>query len=201
MKKQIIPVILAALLMVLFLPGCASVNEKHAFIENTAEAPAANVYFIRPRPYKNKGFANKPIRIVYQKQDLLELDEGSYTLLRIKPSDGELRVYSWTRFTNMDKPQEVWRQRVFKFFPDTTYFIYLKQVNEEFRGIFYVPELVGLEEAKQLIEEARASGAARKAPIDELKEVKAPPSSAEKSLPPALPENIYQSEKYLHKVR
>lgn len=201
MRKHVILVSLSLLWALLLLQGCASVNEKHAFLETAVDAPAANVYFIRPKPYKTKGIADKPIRIAYQKQDLLGLDEGSYTLLRIKPSNGELRVYSWTRYTNMDKPREVWRKREFKFFPDVTYFIYLKQVNEEFRGIFYVPELVSLDEAKQLIEHARASGAARKAPIDKLTEVKVPPSSAEKPLPPALPENIYQPEKYLHKVR
>jgi uncharacterized protein YceK len=183
------------------LSGCASVNKKHAYIEEAPDAPAATVYFIRPKMEKTKGVADKDIRILYKKQELLDMDEGSYALARIKPSSGELRIYSWTYFTNNIKPREVWRSREFKFIPDRTYFIYLKQDNEEFRGIFYVPELVSLQEAKALVKRARASGAARKAPIDELTKVNMPPSSATKPLPPALPENIYKHEKYLHKVR
>jgi uncharacterized protein YceK len=201
MKRTIILASLVLFVAAVLLSGCASVNKKHAYIEQSPDAPAAAVYFIRPKMEKTKGVADKDIRITYQKQEMLDMDEGSYALVRIKPSNGELRIYSWTYFTNNIKPKQVWRGREFKFIPDRTYFIYLKQVNEEFRGIFYVPELVSLQQAKELVKRARASGAARQAPIDELTEVNMPPSSATKPLPPALPENIYKHEKYLHKVR
>jgi hypothetical protein len=190
----------------LWLSGCATVNEKHPQLmlgEVTAKNAdqVASVYFIRPKPYKTKGVANDPVRIEYQGKLLLKMDEGSYTLLHIKPSKGLVKVFSKTMFTNDKLPIEVWRARHYKFIPGKTYFIYIHQINEEFRGVFYDPEPVSLREAKTLLETTRAAGAARNAPIDKLTEVEAPPASALEGQEPALPENIYKQEKYLHKVQ
>jgi hypothetical protein len=158
--------------------------------------------------YKTKGAANAPVRIEFQGQPLLTQDEGNYTLLYLKPSKGLVKIFSKTAFTNRRLPVDVWRDREYKFIAGKTYFIYVHQLNEEFRGVFYEPEPVSLRVAKQLIEpgegrfgSTHASGAARSAPIDKLTEVDEPPASAIKGLPPALPENIYKQEKYLHKVQ
>lgn len=182
---------------VVWLAGCASVNKQHPDVETSADAQAANVYFIRPKLQKSKGYADNPVQVDFLGQPLATLAEGSYTLLRIKPSDGMVRVSSMTRFTNQDQPIDVWRERRYKFLPDRTYFIHVKQLNEEFRGIYYEPEPVDLEEAKLLVKDARPSGGARSARIETLTEVNAPPSSTIDKLPPALPENIYKSEQYL----
>jgi hypothetical protein len=192
---------LLVLLSGLGLAACATVNQQHPEVATDAKAPAATVYFIRPILLKPKGYADNPLHIDYQGKPLVVLPEESYTMVRIKPSEGMLRVNSMTRFTNLQQAIKVWRERHYKFLADKTYFIYLKQINEEFRGIFYEPEPVDLAEAKRLVKDARASGAARDAPIDKLTQVNAPPSSTIDKLPPALPENIYKSEKYLHKVQ
>lgn len=188
---------LLAMPWILWLTACATVNEQHPEVETRADAPAAMVYFIRPLLEKSKGFADNPVQVDFQGQPLVTLGGGNYTLLRIKPSEGMVKVNSMTRFTNQAQPINVWRERRYKFLPDRTYFIYLKQLNEEFRGVYYEPEPVNLDKAKQLISDAHAAGAARSAPIDALTEVRAPPSSTIDKLPPALPENIYKSEKYL----
>jgi len=188
---------LLAMSAALWLTACASVNQQHPEVENRAEAPAAMVYFIRPKVEKTKGYADNPVRVDFQGQPLVTLDEGSYTLLRIKPSDGLVKVNSMTRFTNQAQPIEVWRERRYKFLPDRTYFIHLRQLNEEFRGVYYEPEPVEWEMAKKLIETARASGAARSARIETLTEVVAPPSSTIDKSIPALPENLYKPEQYL----
>lgn len=197
----------------LMLAACSTVNTKHPQIMSgdiTAEQKAqlATVYFIRPTAYKTKGVANEEVRIEFQGQTLLTQDEGNYTLLYLKPSKGILKVHSRTKFINDRLPVPVWRAREYKFIAGKTYFIYLHQINEEFRGVFYEPEPVSLSEAKELIVpgegrfgDTRASGAARSAPIDELTEVDEPPASAVKALEPALPENIYKQEKYLREVK
>ena len=191
---------------IVLLSACASVNPQHPDVVQEdqlkgKEAEVANVYFIRPRPLKSKGVADEAVRIEFQGQELLKIDEGSYTLLHIKPSKGQLKVFSWTQFTNKERPIEVWRAREYKFIEGKTYFVYIRQINEEFRGVFYDPEPVGLDEAKKLLASTFARGAARKAPIDKLTEVDEPPSSATEDLAPALPENIYQREQYLHKIQ
>ncbi|HEC18652.1 MAG TPA: hypothetical protein ENI97_04850 [Gammaproteobacteria bacterium] len=200
---------------VILLSGCATVNTQHPMVMNGDITPElknqlATVYFIRPEAYKTKGVANDTVRITFQGKTLLTLDEGAYTLLYMKPSKGVLRVYSKTQFINSTTPVEVYREREYKFIANKTYFVYVRQINEEFRGVYYDPQPVTLAEAKELIKpgpgrfgSTRPSGLARSAPIDELEEeaVNPPPSSAVKGLAPALPEHIYKREKYLHKVK
>ncbi len=202
-----------AISLACLLAACSTVNTRHPQVmpgDITAEQKTqlATVYFIRPIAYKSKGVANDAVRITFQGKTLLTQDEGNYTLLYLKPSKGILKIHSETKFINDKAPVAVWRARQYKFIAGRTYFIYVHQINEEFRGVFYEPEPVDLREAKELIvpgkgrfSTTRASGAARSAPIDELTEVRAPPASAVKALAPALPENIYKQEKYLHKVK
>lgn len=193
---------------ILLLVSCATVNEKHPQVmqgEMTAEqkAQVASVYFIRPQPYKGKGVADAAVRIEFQDEVLLEQAEGNYSLLYIKPSKGTVKIFSRTLFTDNKVPMEVWRGREYKFIVGKTYFIYVRQINEEYRGVFYEPQPVSLREAKQLIKagngftgDVLATGAARNAPIDKLTEINVPPASAIKGLAPTLPEDIYKQEKY-----
>ncbi|MBL1278435.1 MAG: hypothetical protein COB30_020365 [Ectothiorhodospiraceae bacterium] len=203
------------LAVILSLVGCATarVYQGHPQLVKekiTAEkkAEVATVYFIRPTAYKSKGVANDPVRIEFQGQTLLRQDEGSYTLLYLKQSKGTLKVHSKTLFTDKRDPVDVWRSREYKFIVGKTYFIYIRQINEEFRGVFYEPEPISLREAKALIKigkgrfsSTRASGLAGSAPIEGIESVNVPPASAIKGLAPSLPENIYKQEKYLRKVR
>lgn len=189
-------------LVMLTISGCSTVNEQHPLIVTKDIKPDdikdfAIVYFIRPKPFKSKGAADNSIRVEFQGNVLLSIDEGSYTLLHIKPSKNKLTVFSETLFTNISIPIEVWRAREYKFIAGKTYFIHLKRMDEEYRGIFYDIEPVNLDKAKILIDTTIASGAARNAPIDELTNVQEPPASAIKGLSPALPENIYKRETYL----
>ena len=202
------PKSLALIASALLLSACASVNEKHpqlmmGEIKAEQKSQVASVYFIRPKPYKSKGVSDGSVRISFQNKTLLSQAEGNYSLLHIKPSKGALKVHSKTMFTDNSVPVEVWRVREYKFIAGKTYFIYVRQINEEFRGVFYEPQPVSLREAKQLVEAGRgftgdalATGAARNAPIDKITEVNVPPASAIKELSPALPEDIYKQEKY-----
>lgn len=203
----------AAAGIALLLAACSSINTKHPQIMNGEISPElkaqlATVYFIRPEVYKSKGAANNDVRITFQEQTLLTQAEGNYTMLYLKPSKGILKIYSQTKFINEDLPMQVWRARGYKFIAGKTYFIYVRQINEEFRGVFYEPQPISLREAKELIVPGTgrfgntlATGAARNAPIDKLTEadVTMPPASAVKGLAPALPENVYKQEKYLPK--
>lgn len=190
------------LFVLLVFSGCASVNKQHPLlvtqdIKEGDSTSYASVYFIRPRPYKSKGVADKTITVDYQDKTILTIDEGSYTLLRIKPSSGQIKVHSETKFINKLEPIKVWRARKYKFIEGKTYFIHLKRVDEEFRGIFYEPQPIKFEEAKVLADDTVASGDARSRPIDELVDISEAPESAFDKQPPALPENIYKQEHYM----
>jgi hypothetical protein len=187
---------------ILLVTGCATVDEQHPmlvtkeFKPGEKQEPFASVYFIRPKPYKSKGVANKKIYIEYQGKLLLSIDEGNYILLRIKPSSGGIKVFNQTKFTNKQEPITVWRERKYTFIEGKTYFIYLKRDDEGFRGIFFDPQPVHLEQAKKLIDTTWARGEARDAPIDKLVHVDEAPDSAIQGQTPALPENVYKHEHY-----
>lgn len=190
------------LIVLALLTGCASVNKMHPMlvtneIKEGGTTSFASVYFIRPRPFKPKGVADKTITVDYQDKTILTIDEGNYTLLRIKPSTGMIKVHSETKFTNQLTPIKVWRSRQYKFIEGKTYFIHLKRVDEEYRGIFYEPQPVKFDQAKSLADDTFASGEARSKPIDELVNFSEAPESAYEKQAPALPENIYKPEPYL----
>lgn len=190
--------LLGLLGLLLLLGGCASINERHPELAAAAGPDVATVYFIRPVPTFTHPYADAPVSIQYQGELLLTLDEGVYTLVYLKPGNGEVRIYNNTLYTNNRQSQRVWRERRYRFVAGRTYFIHVKQVDEEFRGIFYEPELVDLKEAKFLIRTARAYGGAALAhPINKLKETTAPPAGAVEPLEPALPEQLNPRGEYM----
>jgi len=202
LQNRQISLLFLTLLVISIFSGCATVNNKHPMViskEMKSDEPVnfAYVYFIRPKLDKSKGIADEPVRIEFQENVLLELDEGSYALLRIKLSKGEVKVFNKTNFVNNIYPVEVWRAREYKFIEGKTYFIHIKQIDEEYRGVFYDPQPVDFATAKTLARQSRASGEARNASIEKLKDISEPPESAVNKLSPALPEDIYKREPYI----
>lgn len=187
------------LLLVIFLAGCGNpVNIKHPYVLSEADAAhVAKVYFIRPQPYKFKGIADNTLSVDFKEQKLLDIDEGQYTLVKLKPSSGSVTTHSRTQFTAKDAPINVSRSRDYHFVAGNTYFIYLKRVNEEFRGIFYDPAPINLPEALQLAESLRARGLAKQEPIENVSIAKDAPAPS--PLQPAYPENLYPGKPYLIK--
>lgn len=192
--NRVTVIILASLLY-----GCGGdVNLKHPMVEtDVADEHVAKVYFIRPMPLKFKGVADQKVKVDFNNEELLTLSEGYYTLVKLKPSKGEVTTHSKTKFTNDNVPIDVSRSRAYRFIAGKTYFIELKRVDEEFRGIFYDPAPITYEKALALSKDLRASGEAKDEPIDKLTSVSQAPAPS--PLEPALPEHMYPGKKYLLK--
>lgn len=188
-----------SIIVVLLLYGCGGkVNVQHSQVQTTAEDEhVAKVYFLRPMPLKYKGIADKKVRIDFQNQTLLTIKEGQYTLVKLKPSKGELVTHSTTKFTNDNVPIDVSRAREYRFIAGKTYFIHVKRVDEEFRGIFYDPAPVTFEQALELSRRLHAVGLAADERIEQIKSIAEAPEPS--PLEPALPENLYPGKKYLIK--
>jgi len=156
--------------IMLIIGGCSltSINKKHFLIETNKEKPASTVYFIRPFTYRERGIADNPVKIALNRKKLISLGKGEYTMLRIKPIDATITTRSYTKFTNKFEPIEMTRSANMSFESGQTYFIHIRQVNEEFRGVYYLPELVGLKTAKRITEGVHAIGGARSAKIKNL---------------------------------
>lgn len=186
-------------MFVIVLVSCSSVKTiKNSHIDNDSEDQyVAKVYFIRTMPVKFKGIADSRINVDINGELLMKIDEGAYTMLRIKPAKASITTHSRTLFTTKYEPIKVSRTREYNFLAGKTYFINLERVNEEFRGIFYDPAPVTLEMAKNLTKQLRAVGNARNEPIDKIQKVADIPAPGQ--LDPALPENLYPGKPYLIK--
>lgn len=187
------------LLVVIFLVSCSSAkNIKNSYVDNESDDQyVAKVYFIRTMPVKFKGVADSQITVDINGEPLLKIDEGAYTMLKIKPTKASVTTHSRTLFTTKFEPIKVSRTREYNFIAGKTYFINLERINEEFRGIYYDPAPVTLAVAQKLTSTLRAVGKARSEPIDEIQKVADIPAPSK--LEPALPENLYPGKPYLIK--
>ena len=183
----------------LLVAGCGSkVNVKHSQIATDAEdAHIAKVYFIRPMPLKYKGVADNKLRVDFNKEKLLTINEGQYTLVRLKPSKGKISTHSRTKFIGSPDPIDVSRDREYRFIAGKTYFILLQRVDEEFRGIFYDPAPITFADAKRISRPLYAVGDASDEPIDEITSISEAPQPSR--LAPAYPEELYPGKPYLIK--
>lgn len=181
------------------LASCyGSITVKNSYIdEDSEDQHVAKVYFIRTMPVKYKGIADSKIMVDLNGEKLFDIKEGSYTLVKLKPFKGTVTTHSRTMFTTKSEPISVTRTREYNFIAGKTYFINLKRVNEEFRGIYYDPEPINLETAKTLVRDMRAVGLATMEPIYYIEKVADTPAPSK--LEPVLPENLYPGKPYLIK--
>ncbi|WP_455202923.1 hypothetical protein [Kaarinaea lacus] len=196
-KKLCYSFVSTSLLLAFILSGCANINTNHPALQVEADTLTANVYLIRPRMLKTKGIADNRLSVSYQGKNIAKISDGNYILLKIKPGKGEITTHSKTVFTNQSLPINVTRSRAYTFVAGRTYFIHLKRLDEEFRGVFYDPAPVDLKTAKELVtvENTRAFGAARSEPIEDIDEV--PPIPKASPLDPAYPEQLYPESPYI----
>jgi len=189
------------LLCISLVSACGNIkveNQNPLLVSSYKTTPTASVYFIRPRLLKPKGYADNTLTVNIDDQKLLEVNAGAYTLLHIKPGTYRISTHSMTAFTNRIEPIHVSRYRDYVFKADLVYFIYLKQINEEFRGIFYDPFPATLAEVRKLLDSVTAYGDAQQFPIETVDREKVDDVDVEASkLPPAFPEDLYPKEKYL----
>ncbi len=167
--KSVAPGLLALLaLFLLTACGTTSINTKNELLVRDPDLAAAQVYFIRPFTYRERGYADNPVHIEINGKPLLDMAKGEYTLVRLKPEKIRLTTRSLSDFTNKLEPVEMTRSSEITLQPDQAYFLHVKQVNEEFRGVYYVIENVSLQTAKSLIENLHSVGVPGKLAIDNL---------------------------------
>lgn len=154
-KKVVLVVCCAA------LGACATTTEivdTHPLFPESAEQPVARVYFIRPEDQRSRGVADAPLKVELNEVPALSLSSGEYALLRLKPGPIDIVVRNLTYMTAQANPMEVWRARRYNFEPGKIYYVLMKQDHMEFRGIYFVPELVEAAEAARAAEHTHPAG-------------------------------------------
>lgn len=154
----------------LILAGCldSRVIKNSPALQTNLEEPHSSVYFLRPDREKLMGVSDNAVTIEINGEKVLLLAKGEYALLRLKPTRGTVTVKTWSRVGGKISPEEVSGSETFNFAAGQTNFIQLKLFNEEFRGVYYVPERIEFSSARTIARDLRPMGEARKRPITGL---------------------------------
>jgi hypothetical protein len=163
-------------LATLSLAGCASwswngtqVNTSNRLVSAAGESLFSTVYFLRPRTERAMGFSDNALTISLDGSKLLTIEKGDYTLVYMRP-----RVRTTMTLENRTEVGPFWKTKMmdkdyqFGFMAGETYFIVLEPVDGEFRGVYFTARNVDLFTAKQLAQNLRPAGEARKAPLGTL---------------------------------
>ena len=155
---------------VLGLSACAasSIDNANPLISDRPDLLVAKVYIIRPRTERYLGMADNSIAVELDRRPLMELAKGEYTLLHLHPGSAWLGLRSMTTWGPGHKIKEMSTVKEFTFEPGETYYIAIRPIDGEFRGVKYEAKLVDLDTALHLSRYLNAFGQARRDPIRAL---------------------------------
>ncbi len=161
-----------AAVLVLLLAGCASsrVHMDHPLVKEEwmgrqEGEHLARVYFIRPYTERYMGYADNRLAVEADRFPLMEIAKGEYTLLSMVPGEVWITVTNLTTWGPHSEVKEMQRSRRFEFQPGQTYYLIFQVVDGEYRGVFFLPELVDVYTARDLTRHLKPVGLARKSPL------------------------------------
>jgi len=143
------------------------VNTEHPLLTAEVSDAVASVYFIRP----DAGFSGvmgKPVSIRVAGEELLKLAKGQYTLVRLKPGEGEGVVKSWTVAMRggTNSMMKVEESRPFAFVAGKQYYVVVAEANRPpSEGNSFPPVPIARERALEVAAGLIPVGAAVDAPL------------------------------------
>lgn len=152
------------------LTGCSvtKVNQAHSLVQADAAGAFARVYFIRPNTEHPLGFADNALSVLVDGEELVSLGKGEYTLVYLKPRNVSVSLRNFTQTRGRWELEEMIRTAAFTFESGQTYFVLARPVDGEFRGAYFLPEVIDLFSAKQASAHLKAAARAVKEPIGGL---------------------------------
>ena len=154
--------------IIVALAGCAATKmvSDHPLVEKNGQTAHAKVYFIRPLTERAMGFPDNPLSIEFDSHQLLALAKGEYSLVHMKPRETTTMTLKSLTTVGPDwHVKEMVKNQKWSFTAGATYYIVLKPVDGEFRGVYFTAEAVDWFTAKESVRQLRAVDAARRAPI------------------------------------
>jgi hypothetical protein len=140
------------------------VNKDHPQLAVGASDAVASVYFIRQKDgfYGVTGMA---VSIRLGKDELLKLAKGQYTLVRLKPWEGEMVVKSWAVTGSNNSMTKVEVKRHFAFEGGHEYYVALVPNRGGLDGDSCLPVPIDHEQGAQLAARLKAVGDAVETPL------------------------------------
>ena len=149
------------------VPPLSDVSSSHPLLADS-EGGAAKVYFIRPHTERRMGISDNALIMEFNGQQALTLGKGEYVVLNLIPRDYSITLKNQTEVGPRWDVKWMSKKYKFSFEADKTYYIELKSIDGEFRGIFFVAKDMARYDAKQLaqLQGLRAAGRlARQSPL------------------------------------
>lgn len=144
------------------------VNYSHPLVEAAAGGNAAKVYFLRPEPERRMGFPDNPVSLDLNEERLLELARGEYTVVDVVPRRYSLTLSNYTEAQMNWNVKTLARTYDFEFLPGATYFVAIRAVDGEFRGVYFLAEIVDIAEAREMAAKLHAVGVDAQRRIEEI---------------------------------
>ena len=172
MKKSIWSTLLTICISTIFFSACTTsvIMPNNPQFAKASSNNFAMVYVMRPTLQRTRGIADNDLTVEFgEKQLVTLLSAGEYVAFKVQPGPLDIITRNETYLTGHPDPKLVWRARNFTFDSGKTYFIEAKFTQEEFRGIYFIPEEVDFKTAKSYQKRLKAAGDIAKAhPISKL---------------------------------
>lgn len=158
-----------ALLLLMTLTACTTsvIKTSNPQFAGANATDFATIYLMRPTPLRTRGVADNDIKVEFGENQLVaELSAGEYAAFKVTPGNMDIIIRSTAYLTSNPLPEKVWRARNFDFTSGKTYYILTKFIQEEFRGMYFVPVEISKKEAQDMLIRIKPAGLlATKQPI------------------------------------
>ncbi len=156
-------------IVTLALSGCSTskIFDSHPLLAESGGG-AAKVYFIRSQTERRMGISDNALIVDFNGEQAVSLEKGEYVALSLVPRDYIITLKNRTEAGPRWDVKWMSKKYQFDFDVDKTYYIEVKSIDGEFRGIFFVANDLARYEAEQLaqLQNLRAAGAlARQSPL------------------------------------
>jgi len=153
----------------LILGGCSfsNVSDNHPLLKESSSG-AAKVYFIRAQTERRMGISDNALIVDFNDEQALFLEKGEYVALNLVPRDYKITLKNQTEVGPHWYVKWMFKKYKFSFEADKTYYIEIKSIDGEFRGVFFTAKNMPLYQAKQLaqLQNLRAAGTlAKQSPL------------------------------------
>jgi len=153
--------LLGVLCSVALMLGCSSskISDHHPLLTES-EGGAAKVYFIRSQTERRMGISDNALIMDLNDEQALSLEKGEYVVLNLLPRDYKITLKNQTEAGAHWNVKSMSKKYNFSFAADKTYYIEIKSIDGEFRGVFFTAKKMPFYQAKQLaqLQNLRAAG-------------------------------------------
>jgi len=138
------------------LTGCSmtTVNKSFPLFE-AAGTEAATIYWLRPNTERVMGIADNPVRVELNDEYLMMLGKGEYTKVNIVPRDYTITLRNKSEVGPHWSVKDMRKRSKWEFAAGNTYYLAVRAVDGEFRGVTFRAELLSEYDAKNMMAQLR----------------------------------------------